>query len=34
MTVVRMIVALVDIVRRPEWEWKIAGHEETFGSCS
>ena len=30
MTVVRMIVALVDIVRRPEWEWEIAGHEETL----
>jgi hypothetical protein len=23
-----MVVALVDIVRRPEWQWKIAGQEK------
>ena len=29
-SLVMMIVALVDIVRRPEWEWKIAGQEKTL----
>lgn len=29
-SLVMMIVALVDIVRRPEWEWKIARQEKTL----
>jgi hypothetical protein len=27
-SIVFLIVALVDIVRRPEWEWKLAGQEK------
>jgi len=28
-SLVMMIVALVDIVRRPDWQWKLAGQEKT-----
>jgi hypothetical protein len=27
-SLVMMILALVDIVRRPEWQWKLAGQEK------
>lgn len=27
---VMFIVALVDIVKRPDWEWKLAGQEKTL----
>ena len=29
-SLVMMIVALVDIVRRPEWQWKLAGQEKVL----
>jgi Protein of unknown function (DUF2510) len=29
-SLVLLIVALVDIVRRPEWQWKLAGQERTL----
>ncbi|MGO8872718.1 MAG: DUF2510 domain-containing protein [Acidimicrobiales bacterium] len=29
-SVVMMVVALVDIVRRPEWQWRIAGQEKVL----
>ena len=27
-TVVMMIIAIVDIVKRPDWQWKVAGQEK------
>ena len=29
-SLVMMIVSLVDIVRRPEWQWKLAGQEKVL----
>jgi hypothetical protein len=29
-SLVMMIVALVDIVRRPEWQWKLSGQEKVL----
>ena len=29
-SLVMLIVALVDIVRRPEWQWKLAGQEKVL----
>lgn len=29
-SLVMMILALVDIVRRPEWQWKLAGQEKVL----
>ena len=29
-SLVMMVVALVDIVRRPEWQWKLAGQEKVL----
>lgn len=29
-SLVMLIVALVDIVRRPDWEWKLAGQEKVL----
>ena len=29
-SLVMMIVALVDIVRRPEWQWKLVGQEKVL----
>jgi hypothetical protein len=29
-SIAMMIVALVDIVRRPDWEWRLAGHEKVM----
>jgi len=29
-SIVLLIVAVVDIVKRPDWQWKIAGHENTL----
>ena len=29
-SLVMMIVALVDIVRRPDWQWKMAGQEKVL----
>ena len=29
-SLVMLVVALVDIVRRPEWQWKLAGQEKVL----
>jgi hypothetical protein len=29
-SLVMLIVSLIDIVRRPEWQWKMAGQEKTL----
>ena len=29
-SLVMMILALIDIVKRPEWQWKLAGQEKVL----
>lgn len=29
-SLVMFVVALVDIIRRPEWQWKLAGQEKVL----